>query len=168
MLVAEATGETMADDVLLQMITQNDDKHEKAHRRLRESLTELAEKVESNYQYLKDGHTADKSRIDAMEKQLGLPIDTARLALTPRVVFTIVTICIALAGGIWSSTSGLRSDVRDILTRMDAQKTAQEATIKLQELQSKTLQTAIDDMKRRQELQQYEIQQLKEVILGRK
>lgn len=125
-------GELMADDVLLGMITQNDAKHEDGHRRLRQSLRELEERLESNFQYLKDGHLAAKARLDVLEDHTKQPVDAARLVMTPRVVLGIVTVTIAIAGGLWASTAGLRSDVRDILTRMDAQRTTYEATAKLQ------------------------------------
>lgn len=153
---------------LLQMITQNDQKHDEGHRRLRQALRDLEERVESNFAYLKDGFLANKSRLDTMDKLSTLPVDAAKLVLTPRVVVAIVAAAITLAGGIWASTAGLRSDVRDILTRMDAQKATYESSMKLQEVQSAALKTSVDDMKRRQELQQYEIQQLKEAILRRK
>lgn len=154
--------------VLLQMVSQNDQKHDDAHKRLRVSFRELEDRIESNFEYLRDGFMANRARMDALEKQAGMPVDVTKLVLTPRVVVAIVVASLTLAGGIWASTAGLRSDVRDILTRMEAQTATYESVAKLQEVQSNALKTAVDDMKRRQELQQYEIQQLKEVILGRK
>lgn len=94
------------------------------------------------------------------------------MILTPKIVVAMVAFAVTVTGGVWSAnygirseTQALRSDVRDIITRMEAQRTAYDAAAKLQEVQSTALRTAIDDMKRRQELQQYEIQALKEVIL---
>lgn len=158
----------MADDVLLQMITQNDQKHEDAHKRLRQSIREVEERLESNFEYLRDGHLAVKSRMDAAEQHALQPIDASKLVLSTKVVVGIVATAIALAAGMWASTAGVRSDVRDILTRMEAQKTATESTAKLQEVQLQSVKIAVDEMRRRQELQQYEISQLKEAILQRR
>lgn len=91
--------------------------------------------------------------------------DVSRLTFTPQIVAAIVISFLAVAGGMWTSTYGLRSDVRDILTRMESQVQVSELSMKLQEERAKTLSESIEAMRRRQELQQYEIQGLKEVIL---
>lgn len=87
------------------------------------------------------------------------------LRFTPEIVAVIVSGFLAVSGGMWASTYGLRSDVRDILTRMDGQAKIAELNAKLQEQGLLTLRESIEAMKRRQELQQYEIQGLKEVVL---
>lgn len=84
-----------------------------------------------------------------------------RLVFSPRVVVWLVTAAVSVFGGIWASTYGLRSDVRDILTHMSFNET-------LQTERSKATVESIDQMKRRQELQQYEIQDLEKTILRRK
>lgn len=68
-------------------------------------------------------------------------------------------------GGMWTITSGLRSDVRDILTHMTMQRQIDESQAKIQEERANAMRESIDAMKRRQELQQYEIQGLKELML---
>jgi hypothetical protein len=68
-------------------------------------------------------------------------------------------------GGMWTITSGLRSDVRDILTHMTMQRQIDEGQAKIQEERANAMRESIDAMKRRQELQQYEIQGLKELML---
>jgi hypothetical protein len=68
-------------------------------------------------------------------------------------IAAIVAAFLAIAGSMWA----LRSDVRDILTRMELQS-------KLQEERSNAMRESLESMKRRQELQQYEIQGLREAI----
>jgi hypothetical protein len=91
--------------------------------------------------------------------------DVSRLRFTPQMVVMIVSMTLGVAGGMWASTTGLRSDMRDILTRMDGQTKVAEINAKLQEERSQALRESIEAMKRRQELQQYEIQGLKEIVL---
>lgn len=150
---------------LWQAIAQTDEKHDAAHKRLREDIRELQaqhENLIASLSNLRDKQMENGNRIDNIAKT---PPNIENLIMSPKVLVSIVVFTITVIGSIWSSTSGLRSDVRDILTRMEAQKTAYDATSKLQEVQSNALKTAIDDMKRRQELQQYEIQGLKEAII---
>ena len=162
-------GETMAERQthagLFQMIDQIDQKHEDGHKRLRDDMRELQEQhanLLDSLGLLRDKQSDTANRIGNIEKT---PPNVENVIMTPRVLVAIVIFSITVAGGIWSSTAGLRSDVRDILTRMDSQRMSLEASDKLQEVQATAMRVAVDDMKRRQELQQYEIQALKEVII---
>jgi len=150
---------------IMQMIDQIDQKHEEGHKRLREDLRELIiqhDNLLNASQALRDRTIANEN---LLEKLRETPPNVENVIMTPRVLVAIVVFTMTVVGGVWSSTYGLRSDVRDILTRMEAQKLAVDSAAKLQEVQATSLRTAVDDMKRRQELQQYEIQNLKEVIL---
>src|SRR5258708_19046926 len=76
-----------------------------------------------------------------------------------------ISICLSVAGGMWASTYGMRSDIRNIMTRMDSASEALKLSVSLAEERAAALKDSIDSIKRRQELQQYEIQSLKEMIL---
>lgn len=91
--------------------------------------------------------------------------DVSRLTFSPSIVVAIVVTAIAIAGAGWASNSGLRSDVRDILTRMESQAEVSKLNMELQKQRDETTRESLDAMKRRQELQAYEIQGLKEVVL---
>lgn len=80
----------------------------------------------------------------------------------------IVILALTMAGSVWWSTAGLRSDVRDINTKMDARQEAEQLQSQLEAERSLALKESLDAMKRRQELQQYEIQGLKEAITSLK
>ncbi len=91
--------------------------------------------------------------------------DVTRLTFTPQIVAAIVVTALSVFGAMWASQSGLRSDVRDILTRMDSEAQLAEVNSKLMQERSETLGKAIEAMQRRQELQAYELQAMKESIL---
>lgn len=139
------------DDGLLQMIEQNDDKHEEAHRRLRQDLDRLEEQVNKGLQSLRDGFMANQSSIEHLKQK---PIDATKLVLSTPVVVTIVVIALGIAAGVW----GIRSSMQQLADKL-------ESSAKLQDVQNTALKTSVDEMRRRQELQQYEIQGLKEAIL---
>lgn len=146
-------------------IARLDEKHDAAHKRLREDIRELQAQHENFLASLTNIRDKQMENVNKIENLQKTPPNVENLIMTPRVMIAITVFTVTIVGGVWSSTSGLRSDVRDILTRMEAQKSAYDSTAKLQEVQSNALRTAVDDMKRRQELQQYEIQGLKEVLL---
>jgi len=153
---------------LLQMVQQNDEKHEGAHTRLRLAM----DRLESRLEEYETSCAKMDARVSVVEKARpeveDLKWSTSRVAW-------IVGIALSIAGGMYASTYGLRSDVRDILTRTDAAikqqdersntlKTAIEAQAKLQDERSNNLKSSIDEMKRRIELQQFEISGLKDLI----
>lgn len=145
-----------------QAIDDHNAKHDTAHKRLREDFNKLEERMSDAMALLRDRQIENTARISRLADT---PPNVETMIMTPKVLISVVVFVLTIAGSIWGSTSGLRSDVRDIITRMEAQKTAYDSAAKLQEVQSNALRVAVDDMKRRQELQQYEIQALKEVIL---
>ena len=61
--------------------------------------------------------------------------------------------------------SGLQSDVRDILTRMDATAKLAEVQMKAQDERMRATNDDINEMKRRLELVQLQYQQLRETVL---
>lgn len=134
-------------DLLLQMIQQNDAKAEDSHTRLRETMREHEGWLARLERTLNE-QAAAITLINAT------PVEAAQLHFSPSVVLAIVTICLTVATGMWASTYGLRSDVRDILTKQDS-------ATKLQDERSQNLHEAIEAVKRRQELQQIELQELK-------
>ena len=95
------------------------------------------------------------------EARVPTTTDASKLSFPLQLVIVIVTAFAAM----WASTYSLRSDVRDILTRMEAQG-------KLVELQSRALEERmnaqkddINEMKRRLELVQLQYQSLRETMI---
>jgi hypothetical protein len=87
--------------------------------------------------------------------------DASKLKFPLTLTVSLVVGALSMAGSFWFATSGIRSDVRDIKTRMEMQ-------AQLDGERQDNIRDALIDMKRRQELQQYEIQSLKEAITAMK
>ncbi len=102
--------------------------------------------------------------------------DASRLTFDLRLVVTIVAsviaITMAVVGAFWVATSAIRSDVRDILTRMEMSARTDVEKSKSQELRDSILRDQIGALRdqmsaseRRQELLRLEFQQLREQVL---
>jgi hypothetical protein len=84
--------------------------------------------------------------------------DVRALSFPMQIVVAIVTATVIGSGAVWAVTSGLRSDVRDILTRMQMQDEVSKSQRQLQDERMKSLGEQVQDLKRRVELMQYEVQ----------
>ena len=154
--------------LLLQMIEQNDEKHEAGHHRLRTDLRELADEMSTSTERL--------DRVEREQKELrqmagsSLPesrnggINAGRLIFPWQLLVVIVSGFLTAAGGMWSVTYGLRSDVRDILTKIQGQQEIEIQKAKLQDERYNALRESVQDMNRRVQLQQYEVQRLNETL----
>jgi hypothetical protein len=91
--------------------------------------------------------------------------DASRLSFPLQLVILIVSTVVAAGGSVWVSQAGLKSDVRNIVTTMEAQERVQAIQAKLQDERLTSLREQMLSFQRRQELQQYELQGLKEVII---
>lgn len=147
---------------LHQMMVALDEKHVDGHKRTREELTYLKNQLDQGLQSVRAEMAMTRTEIATY---VATPVDVTKIVLSPKIVFTIVVVVLSIYGTIWASTYGLGSDIRDIITRIDAQKTAMESAVKLQDLRAETVKSAIDDVKRRQETQAIELQSLKEAVL---
>lgn len=87
---------------------------------------------------------------------ISVPIETA---------IKVTFVSIGVAATIWATTSGLRSDVRDILTQMKAETEKREMQERLVDERMGTLRETVNDQKRRLELVQYELNGLKELVM---
>lgn len=87
--------------------------------------------------------------------------DASKLSFPLQLVIVIAS----ALGAVWASQYGLRSDVRDILTRMDAASKISEIQTKVQEERVAAINADINEMKRRLELVQLQYQQLRETML---
>lgn len=90
--------------------------------------------------------------------------DVQRLSFPLQMVIAAVIGAVTIYGTVQGATWGLRSDVRDILTRMQAQAELAAEKSRLQDERFNSLRDTVQDMKRRVELQQYEVQRLNETI----
>ncbi len=133
---------------LLQMVQQNDDKHEAGHHRLRQDFRRMEDRIEAL-------ERRDKDIGGQLTRLESTPTDVTKLYFSPRVVVAVVGMSLALAGGQYGLNQALRNELVKAI----------ETSSKIQDERAAALKTTIDSMQRRQELQQYDIQGLKEEIL---
>lgn len=91
----------------------------------------------------------------------GRSTDASRLTFPIQLVILVVSCALAVYG----ATISLRSDVRDILTRMAAQTEIDKANNRLLEERAGMQKDAIADLARKVELQKYELQSVKEMVI---
>lgn len=90
--------------------------------------------------------------------------DASKLTFPLQMVIVIVGGILATVGAFWVATSSLRSDVRDILTRMELQTQTESERLKLQDERISDFRNALEEEKRQRTLQKYDIEtRLKEL-----
>lgn len=159
---------------IITLIATNDEKHDEAHKRVRESMRSINDRVESNYSHFNDQNTLIRTDVSKISQQVSAPIDATELVLSTRGVIAVVGCVLMIWTGQWLSTAGVKESIRDLNAAVSDQKKASEATAKLQELQMKVLsdaaqdaKTTAGDAKRQYELLRYEFQSFKETFLGK-
>lgn len=127
---------------LLELIDEHNKKHDEAHKRLREDFRELESKVTDAIRPIVEKQQTIHGRVEALANA---PVDVSKVMFAPRVVFAIITVVLSLSVGFWASNSGLRSDVRDILTRMASEQRVSDSNAKLLELNNTTINRALEN-----------------------
>jgi hypothetical protein len=89
----------------------------------------------------------------------------AGITLPMGTVVRVVVFSLGIGATVWGTTSGLRSDVRDILTQMKAVDDKRVLQDRLVDERMETMRETVNDLKRRLELTQFEVGTLKEMIL---
>jgi len=90
--------------------------------------------------------------------------DASKLTFPLQLVIIIVSGVVATVGAFWVATSTLRSDVRDILTRMELASRSESDRMKLQDERIADQKAALDEEKRQRQLMRYDFEaQIKEL-----
>jgi|SRR6516164_2714802 hypothetical protein len=159
---------------VLQMVEQIDEKHDEGHSRLRSDYRSLETKVESNYRHFTDQFTLLKGQLTTLDAKMNLPMDATKLSLTAKPIIAILGSVMGGAVLISTSIFAMRTDVKDLSTKVDAQQAAATARATLQDVQTAALRDALattqkqaEDAKRSYELLRYDVQALKDA-LGKK
>lgn len=134
---------------------------EEGHARLRRDYRSLETRLVA-MESLRITHDA---HLDRLDQQVSRPIEVSTLRFTPAIVLTMVTVCMTIAGGMWASTYGLRSDVRDILTKMAATADLERSNTKLQDERALVLTSKIETIDKKQELQRLKLEAITETVL---
>jgi hypothetical protein len=133
---------------LLQMVQQNDDKHEAGHHRLRIDWRSLEQRVV----ILEAARSAADLRFTKIETT---PTDVTKLQFSSRTVVSVVGICVALAAAQWGLNTRLESNVKAMI----------EQNSRVQDERYASMQKTIDGLKNRVELSQIELNTFKENLL---
>ena len=144
--------------VVLQRVEQLEATRDDSSARLHLAIEEVKRRVDALASLQADTSTR-------LTRQESTPIDVEQIRFSPKIVASAVAMVITIVGGMYASTYGLRSDVRDILTTMAQQKQLDDLHQQIAKQRDETLSKSIDTIDKRQQLQAIEIQQLKEMVL---
>ena len=149
------------ESAVFQLVRANHEQAEQGHKRLREDYRDHEERLIK----LESIQSEHNFAIKAL--QTASP-DLSRMTLSPGMVIGIVTAIVSIVGGQVASTWGLRSDIRDINTHLSEQAKTDINTQRLQDERASALKSAVESIGKKQELQQLEIQSLRETILNQR
>jgi len=169
-------GDGVRGDGVYEMIRLNDEKHDAAHKRLRDDFNELREQhvnLLATLTSLRDSARDNANNIETIQKT---PPDLEKAILSVKVVVAMIIFVVTCVGGSWAASysgrsdnakaiAAIQSDIRDMSTRQAAEKEAKEADRRAAQLQAEQSNRAIEAMQRRIELFQYEQQAMKESIM---
>lgn len=157
---------------LVEHVDVIDKKHDEAHDRLRTDLRELESRVDSNYTYFRERVelivTRQERLANALETQGSAPVNLDKLFFSPKVVLSMLGSVIFAVGSIsgifWASTSGMKQDIADVASKLAVRQAKDDSRADIQDVRDKALSNDVADMKRQLQLQQYEIQNLKDLL----
>lgn len=133
------------ESAVLQLVHAHHSQAEEGHKRLRVDWREHEERLIELERLTRQ----TEGRLAAL---IATPPDLAKTKLSAGTVVTIVFAVVGIIAGQLAATYGIRSDVRDNNTRMEER--------------SNALKSAVEAIARKQELQQIQIQELREAVLG--
>lgn len=141
------------DTALLQMVQQNDDKHEEAHKRLRLDHRALQE----DFDRVHDKVTTLETKIETLIKELAAsrtaPIDIGLIVFNPKMVVAIVCLAVSIVGANWLSNQ----PIRDGLTVLREQVSG---NTRIEDERARVSKDAIDALTKAMEMRRLEIQQV--------
>lgn len=141
---------------LLQMVQQNDEKHDKCHGRLRDDFRDMESRLNA-LEGTQSAMSVRLSQTDARINQIGeRRTDAGDLSYSSKTMIGIVSICVALAAGQWKLNSALEASVKAAI--QENSKIQDERYQSTREWQAKS--------DREQQMQKYELQALKEMVIG--
>jgi hypothetical protein len=143
---------------LAERLEQIEEDREDSSRRLHIEIDDLKRRIEA-MTLLQNASEVRMTRIDST------PLDAEKIRFAPRVVVAIVAACVSIVLGMYAVNYGIRSDVRDILTRQEQRDRLEEVNRKLTDQQTEAITKAVDVIDKRQQLQAIQIGELKEMVL---
>jgi len=142
------------ESAVFQLVRSNHEQAEQGHKRLREDYREIEERL-VKVENLIGEHTYTIGALKTASP------DLSRMTLTPGIVVGIITAVVSIVAGQVASTWGIRSDVRDITTKMSLQADAEASRQKLQDERSATLNAKTDGIDKKQEMLRIQVDDLR-------
>lgn len=139
--------------VVLQMVAQNDEKHEAAHHRLRGDWRGHDQRIHDVELAISDLRT----KVTALDR----PADIAVSTLPLRFVAPIVLAGLVAAGAMWR----VAGRVDDLSTKMDDTAKLTAAQVKLEEERARTFRESLDDLKKEVKLYEIKADNLEKVLI---
>ena len=143
---------------LAERIEQVAEDREDSSKRLHLEIADLERRIEA----LAAAQSANEVRLTRIDST---PVDADKIKFSGRIIAAVVAIVLGPMAANYATTYGLRSDVRDILTRQEQRDRIEELNRKLSDQQSETLSKQVDVVDKAVKLQALEIQTLKEMVL---
>lgn len=135
--------------VVLQMVQQNDEKHEKGHARLRDDWREHDTRLDKMESCLRKLELASTTLQDTQ----AAPIDIGKLVFAPKMVLAVVGLVIAILGGTWFINQPIVSRLDRFEERQSSTKDVIDGLTKAMEMRRLEIQTLSNN------LQQFQMQQ---------
>lgn len=135
--------------VVLQMVQQNDEKHEKGHARLRDDWREHDTRLDKMENCLRKLELASTT----MQDTQAAPIDIGKLVFAPKMVLAVVGLVISILGGTWFINQPIVSRLDRFEERQSSTKDVIDGLTKAMEMRRLEIQTLSNN------LQQFQMQQ---------
>jgi len=136
--------------VVLQMVQQNDEKHEAGHTRLRLDYRELERRVMS----LERAYTDQALSFTRMETAAKAPVDVMRIGLSLKLALSIIGSVVVVVLGAWSSAAWVKSDIQALRGEFALE-------TRLNDERNQSMIKSIEELRKRQELTEIEIRNRK-------
>lgn len=152
----------MTPEAISEVMNQIDEKHDRAHDRLRMDLqatvatiASITATVDRNYRYFEDQNAAMRLRLNTIEQLASMPVDATKLSLSTKAILSLVGAVVGgallVAGSFWTLQGALQNQSRDIAqlqkavdelkqARLDDKREAQQ---KLSDFLNQRLETAL-------------------------
>jgi len=150
--------------VVLQMVQQNDEKHEAGHRRLRVDYRDLESRVMALERAYTDTVLDFTRTKTALEEKAKVPVDIGRLAGNWKVLLTLAGMLAANLAGSWFSTSPVRESQIELQKSFAIMQAQIEGGSKLQDTRTNAIKDSVDGLNRQMEMRRLEIQSLSNEI----
>jgi hypothetical protein len=147
--------------IVLQMVQQNDDKHEKGHARLRDDWRDLEQRVMALERAYTDALLDFTRTKTALEEKAKAPVEITRIRLSLQLAIALIVAVLTMAGAAWSSAAWVKSDVQAMRVDVTSLRGEFALETRLNDERNQAMLKSIEELRKRQELVELEIRNQK-------